>query len=89
MSEIVLTKGVVIKGQFIHLSPSQFPNYPKRHAIYRCRTSGVHRNLEGGISGIHHAGRGASIRIHIVGAFYVPSGTRMRDIIHGVGKFID
>jgi site-specific DNA recombinase len=88
MSEIVLAKGVVIKGQFIHLSPAQFPNYPKRHAIYRCRSSGVYRNLDGGISGIHLAGPGASICILADGTFYAPSGTRIRSIISGIGEFI-
>src|SRR5579859_4905054 len=88
MSAVVPARKILIQGELFHLYLSVFPNYPERHAICRSRASGIHRNLEGGISGIHLARRSASISIPADRTLCAASRAGSRSVAATIGEFI-
>lgn len=76
MPAITLTRGPLTRGKLIHLYLPALSDYLERDAIYRCRPSRIHSNLEGRISRVHLDGRGAAF------------GVLTRGIAAGIGEFI-
>src|SRR6476660_4864084 len=77
-----------MREQFISLFPNPVLNYAERHAVHRSRPSGIHKNLESGIPGIHFSGRSASCSIPSDGYLCAALRAQHWSITTEVGGFI-